>query len=114
MATILRVFYTLGLVPESTGEYAMDCPSPQPYHAALAVFSSLNQQRLLPYLTQLAAQRYAPATLRAIPYTLTGFLRALPPDRAAVVAADLTQTTSQDITAFITAGQRAGPAPSPL
>ena len=92
----------------------MDCPSTQQYHAALAAFSPLNQQRLLPYLTQLAAQRYAPATLRAIPYTLTRFLRALPPDRAAVVAADLTQTTSQDITAFITAGQRAGLAPSTL
>jgi site-specific recombinase XerD len=92
----------------------MDCPSTQQYHAALAAFSPLNQQRLLPYLTQLAAQRYAPATLRAIPYTLTGFLRALPPDRAAVVAADLTQTTSQDMTAFITAGQRAGLAPSTL
>jgi site-specific recombinase XerD len=92
----------------------MDCPSTQPYHAALVAFSPLNQQRLLPYLTQLAAQRYAPATLRAIPHTLTGFLRALPPDRAAVVVADLTPTTPHDITAFITAGQRAGLAPSTL
>jgi hypothetical protein len=48
----------MGLVPESTGEYAMDCPSPQLSHAALAAFSPLNQQRLLSYLTQLAAQRY--------------------------------------------------------
>ena len=92
----------------------MDCPSTQQYHAALAAFSPLNQQRLLPYLTQLAAQRYAPATLRAIPLTLTGFLRALPSDRAAVVTADLTQTIPQDITAFIMAGQRAGLAPSTL
>jgi integrase/recombinase XerD len=92
----------------------MDCPSTQQYHAALAAFSPLNQQRLLQYMTQLAAQRYAPATLRAIPYTLTGFLRALPPDRSAVLAADLTQTTPQDITAFITAGQRADLAPSTL
>jgi site-specific recombinase XerD len=104
----------MGLVPESTGEYAMDCPSTQPYHAALAAFSSLNQQRLLPYLTQLAAQRYAPATLQAIPRTLTGFLRALPPERHAIVAADLTQTTSHDITVFITVGQTAGLAPSTL
>jgi hypothetical protein len=52
----------------------MDCPSTQQYHAALAAFSPLNQQRLFPYLTQLAAQRYAPATLRAIPLTLTGSL----------------------------------------
>ena len=64
----------------------MDCPSPQLSHAALAAFSPLNQQRLLSYLTQLAAQRYAPATLQAIPRTLTGFLRTLPPERHAIVA----------------------------
>jgi site-specific recombinase XerD len=92
----------------------MDCPSPQLYHTALAVFSPLNQQWLLPYLTQLAAQRYAPATLQAIPRTLTGCLRALPRDRHAVVAADLTQTTSHDITVFLTAGHAAGLAPSTL
>jgi hypothetical protein len=39
-------------------------------------FSPLNQHRILRYLTQLASQRYAPATLRAIPLTLTGFVRA--------------------------------------
>jgi integrase len=92
----------------------MDCPSTQPYHTALAAFSPLNQQHLLPYLTQLAAQRYAPATLQAIPRTLTGFLHALPPERHAIVAADLTQTTSHDITVFITVGQTAGLAPSTL
>src|SRR6516164_10558914 len=104
----------MGLVPESTGEYAMDCPSPQLSHAALAAFSPLNQQRLLSYLTQLAAQRYAPATLQAIPRTLTGFLRTLPPERHAIVAADLTQTTPHDLTVFITVGQTAGLAPSTL
>ena len=104
----------MGLVPESTGEYAMDCPSPQLSHAALAAFSPLNQQRLLSYLTQLAAQRYAPATLQAIPRTLTGFLRTLPPERHAIVAADLTQTTPHALTVFITVGQTAGLAPSTL
>jgi site-specific recombinase XerD len=92
----------------------MDCPITQQYQAALAAFSPLNQHRILAYLAQLAAQRYAPATLRAIPHTLTGFLRALPPDRSAVVAADLTQTTPHDITGFITGGQTAGLAPSTL
>jgi site-specific recombinase XerD len=104
----------MGLVPESTGEYAMDCPSTQPYHTALAAFSPLHQQHLLPSLTQLAAQRYAPATLQAIPRTLTGFLRALPPERHAIVAADLTQTTSHDMTVFLTVGHTAGLAPSTL
>jgi len=92
----------------------MDCPITPQYQAALAAFSPLNQQRLLEYLNQLAAQRYAPATIRAIAPTLTGFLRALPPDRHAMLTADLTHTTSQDITTFLTAGHTAGLAPSTL
>jgi hypothetical protein len=74
------------------------------YQPTLAAFSPLNQHRILQYLTQFASQRYAPATLRAIPLTLTGFVRALPPDRHAVLTVDLTYTTSQDITTFLTAG----------
>ena len=35
----------------------MDCPITPQYQAALAAFSPLNQQRLLEYLNQLAAQR---------------------------------------------------------
>jgi len=54
----------------------MDCPIMTQYQPALAAFSPLNQHRILRYLTQLASQRYAPATLRAIPLTLTGFVRA--------------------------------------
>ena len=92
----------------------MDCPITPQSHAALAAFSPLNQQRLLEYLNQLAAQRYAPATIRAIAPTVTGFLRALPPDRHAMLTADLTHTTSQDITTFLTAGHTAGLAPSTL
>jgi site-specific recombinase XerD len=92
----------------------MDCPITMQYQPALAAFSPLNQYRILQYLTQLASQRYAPATLRAIPLTLTGFVRALPPDRHAVLTADLTHTTSQDITTFLTAGRLAGLAPSTL
>jgi hypothetical protein len=48
----------------------MDCSITTQYQPALAALSPLNQHRLLHYLTQLAAQRYAPATLRAIPLTL--------------------------------------------
>ena len=92
----------------------MDCPITMQYQPVLAAFSPLNQYRILRYLTQLAAQRYAPATLRAIPLTLTGFVRALPPDRHAVLTTDLTHTISQDITTFLTAGRIAGLAPSTL
>src|SRR5262245_14792127 len=92
----------------------MDCPITTQDQLALAAFSPLNQHRILQYLTQLASQRYAPATLRTIPLTLTGFVRALPPDRHAVLTADLTHTTPQDITTFLTAGRIAGLAPSTL
>jgi site-specific recombinase XerD len=92
----------------------MDCPITTQYQPALAAFSALNQQRILHYLALLAARRYAPSTLRAIPRTLAGFLRALPQERQTVLAEDLTSTTPQDITAFLTAGQTAGLAPSTL
>ena len=92
----------------------MDCPITTQYQPTLAAFSAANQQRILQYLALLATRRYAPATLQAIPRTLTGFVRALPPERHAVVADDLTCTTPQDITAFLTVGQTAGLAPSTL
>jgi integrase len=90
----------------------MDCPITMQYQPVLAAFSPLDQHRLFQYRTPLAAQRYAPATLRAIPHTLTGFIRALPPDRHTLLAADLTHTTPQDMTVFLTVGQTAGLAPS--
>lgn len=92
----------------------MDCPITTQYQPALAAFSVLNQQRILHYLALLAARPYAPSTLRTIPRTLAGFLHALPQERQPVVAEDLTSTTPQDITAFLTAGQTAGLAPSTL
>src|SRR5207245_3692208 len=90
----------------------MDCPITTQYQPTLAALSSVNQQRILQYLALLATRRYAPATLQAIPRTLTGFVRALPPERHAVVADALTCTTPQDITAFLTVGQTARLAPS--
>jgi site-specific recombinase XerD len=92
----------------------MDCSITTQYQPALTALSPLNQHRIFQYLAQLAAQRYAPATLRAIPLTLLGFLRTLPPERYAVLVEDLTHTTPQDITVFITVGQTAGLAPSTL
>src|SRR4029453_16639353 len=90
----------------------MDCPITAQYQPTLAAFSAVNQQRILQYLALLATRRYAPATLRAIPRTLTGFVRALPPERHTVVADDLTCTTPHDITAFLTVGQTAGRGPA--
>ena len=92
----------------------MDCPITAQYQPTLAAFSAVNQQRILQYLALLATRRYAPATLQAIPRTLTGFVRALPPERHTVVADDLTCTTPYDITAFLTVGQTARLAPSTL
>lgn len=92
----------------------MDCPITTPYQPTLVAFSAANQQRILQYLALLATRCYAPATLQAIPRTLTGFVHALPPERHAVVADDLTRTTPHDITAFLTVGETAGLAPSTL
>ena len=58
----------------------MDCPITTQYQPTLAAFSAANQQRILQYLALLATRRYAPATLQAIPRTLPGFVRALPPE----------------------------------
>jgi site-specific recombinase XerD len=92
----------------------MDCPITAQYQPTLAAFSAVNQQRILQYLALLATRRYAPATLQAIPRTLTGFVRALPPERHTVVADDLTCTIPYDITAFLTVGRTARLAPSTL
>jgi hypothetical protein len=48
----------------------MDCRSTQPYHAALAAFSPLNQQWLLPYLTV----RHCPALPPVVTYDPRRFL----------------------------------------
>jgi site-specific recombinase XerD len=92
----------------------MDCPITAQYQPPLAAFSAVNQPRILQYLALLATRRYAPATLQAIPRTLTGFVRALPPERHTVVADDLPCTIPYDITAFLTVGRTARLAPSTL
>jgi integrase/recombinase XerD len=69
---------------------------------------------MLQYLDLLATRRYAPATLTAIVKTLAGFLRALPQERQGILAEDITQTTAQDISAFLSAGLTTGLAPSTL
>ena len=92
----------------------MDCSLPSLYQPTLAAFSTLSQHWMLQYLDLLATRRYAPATLTAIVRTLAGLLRALPLERQARLAADITQTTAQDISAFLSTGLAAGLAPSTL
>jgi site-specific recombinase XerD len=92
----------------------MDCSHTSPYQPALAVLSQPSQCWILQYLDLLATRRYAPATLTAIVKTLAGLLRYLPQERQGRLAADITQTTAQDISAFLSAGLAAGLAPSTL
>jgi integrase/recombinase XerD len=92
----------------------MDCPMTAKYQPALACFSAPNQDRILQYLAHLAARQYAGLTLNAVVTTLPALLRQLPGQRQVVLTADLTQTTAQDISAFITAAQASGLAPSTI
>ena len=84
------------------------------YQARLTEFSAQNQQRILRYLTLLTARHYATTTVIAVVAALNALRRQLPAARQQVVTDDLTQTTPQDITAFIAAGQAAGLAPSTM
>src|SRR5882724_11735830 len=92
----------------------MDCPIADKYQPALACFSAPNQHRILQYLAHLAARQYTGLTLNAVVTTLPALLRQLPGKRQVVLTADLTQTTAQDISAFITAAQASGLAPSTI
>jgi len=84
------------------------------YQPALADFSRANQQRILRYLTLLATREYTTATLTAVVRTLNALRRQVPHVRQRVLTRALTQTTAQDILAFITASQASGLAPSTI
>ena len=73
-----------------------------------------NQHRILRYLTGLAARQYTDTTQRAVVTTLNALTRHLSGTRKAVLTDDITQTTPQDISAFITAAQASGRAPATL
>jgi site-specific recombinase XerD len=92
----------------------MDCPMPAKYQPALSCFSAPNQHHILQSLAHLAARPYTDLTLTAVVRTLPAFLRQLPEKRQIILAKDLTQTTTQDISAFITAAQASGLAPSTM
>ncbi len=92
----------------------MDCPIAAQYQPRLTGFSVSNQHRILQYLALLVAQQYTAATLAAIVSTLNALRRQLTGVRHRVLTEDLTQTTAQDIVAFITTAQASGLAPSTI
>jgi site-specific recombinase XerD len=92
----------------------MDCPIAVQYQPRLTGFSVSNQHRILQYLALLMAQQYTAATLAAIVSTLNALRDQVTGVRHRVLTEDLTQTTAQDMVAFITAAQAAGLAPSTI
>lgn len=87
----------------------MDCPVADRLVQAVSFLTSpVNQQHLLGYLKSLAARHYATSTLFAIVQSVKSLTTHLPPDRRAVLLADLTQTTPQDVSAFVSGAQQAG------
>ena len=92
----------------------MDCPMTAKYQPALACFSAQNQHHIFQYLAHLAARQYTGLTLNAVVRVLPALLRQLPGKRQVILSEDLTQTTAQDISAFITAAQASGLAPSTI
>jgi integrase/recombinase XerD len=92
----------------------MDCSISVQYQPALSCFSVQNQHHILRYLTGLAARQYADTTLSAVVTTLNALIRHLSGHRKAALTDDITQTTAQDISAFITAAQSAGLMPATI
>src|SRR5438105_15942862 len=84
----------------------MDCPISAQYQPALSYLSVQNQQRILRYLAGLAARQYADTTLSAVVTTLNALIRHLPGRRNVVLTDDITQTTTQDISAGVTGRPR--------
>ena len=92
----------------------MDCPVFAQYQPALSRFSVQNQHRILHYLAGLAARQYADTTLSAVVTTLNALIRHLPGRRQVALTDDITRTTPQDITDFITVAQSVGLAPTTI
>ena len=84
------------------------------FATALSFLTSTCQQPVLRYLAALEARNYAPGTLRAVVGALRWLTGRLPDTRQAALVADLTQTTSQDISDFVGAAQKAGLAASTI
>jgi integrase/recombinase XerD len=92
----------------------MDCPSSVRLANALSFLATTNQQHVLRYLALLEARNYASSTLLVVAGALKSLTRHLPDTRQAALIADLTQTTSQDISDFVCVAQKAGLAPTTI
>src|SRR5262249_23914902 len=92
----------------------MECPISAPYQPALSCFSVQNQHLILRYRAGLAARQYADTTRSAVVTTLNALIRHLPGYRQGVLTDDITQTTAEDISAFITAAQSSGLMPATI
>src|SRR5262249_34294650 len=92
----------------------MDCPNSVRFAHALSFLTNPNQQLVLRYLALLEARNYARGAINAVVGAIKCLIRLLPDSRQAVLVADLTQTTSQDISDFVGAAQKAGLAPSTI
>lgn len=87
----------------------MDCSASVRLVRVLSFLTSpVNQQHVLRYLTMLEARHYAASTVLAVAHSLKCLTTHLPTARQVVLLADLTQTTAQDISAFVSAAQQAG------
>ncbi|MGH9849274.1 MAG: tyrosine-type recombinase/integrase [Blastocatellia bacterium] len=92
----------------------MDCPSSVRFADALSFLTSISQQHAIRYLIALEARNYADGTLSSTVSTLKSLTSLVSESRQAAIVDNLTQTTSQDITDFTIAAQKAGLAPSTI
>src|SRR5262245_36131399 len=92
----------------------MDCPISVRFANAFSFPTSISQQHAIRYLAALEARNYADGTLSSIVSALKSLTRLVSESRRAALIDDLSQTTSQDITEFISAAQKAGLAPSTI
>jgi integrase/recombinase XerD len=92
----------------------MDCPISVRFANALSFLTSISQQHAIRYLAALEARNYADGTLSSIVSALKSLTRLVSESRRGALIDDLSQTTSQDITEFISAAQKAGLAPSTI
>jgi site-specific recombinase XerD len=92
----------------------MDYPVSSHFEAAVSFLTSISKQHALRYLDALEARNYAESTLSSVVSALKSLTNHLPESRRAILVDDLVQATSQDITVFISAAQKAGLAPSTI
>lgn len=87
----------------------MDCPASDRLVRVLSFLTSpVNQQHVLRYLITLEARHYAASTVLAVAHSIKCLTAHLPTARQSVLLADLTQTTAQDISAFVSGAQQVG------